>query len=170
MPNGKLKGSALRMVQEKITSHMIVASSQHFVNKISDELIQQFTEDFEKDLAEAGAQKKEEQSFFTVFHVEVYRDEDYEVELWIQVEASKKNTDNITFKFIPETEVAYIQTCEHYESLQIAYDTLFDYVKERGFMANGYPRETYIFDDNAPLGYFTEVQLPFKRGNSPETF
>lgn len=151
------------MVQEKITPHMIVASSQHFVKRISDELIQQFTDEFEKHLAHAGVPKNEAQGFFTVFHVEAYRDEDYEVELWIQVEASQQNTDNITFKFIPETEAAYIQTCEHFENLQIAYDTLFAYVKERGLIVNGYPRETYIFDDNAPMSYFTEIQLPFKR-------
>jgi effector-binding domain-containing protein len=151
------------MVQEKITSQMLVASSQHFVKVVSDKLIEQFTNDFERYLAEIGAQKKEPQNFFVVFHVDAYRDEDYEMELWVQVEASKQNTDSITFKLIPETDVAYIIISENYENFQFAYDALFNYVQERDFIVNGYPRETYILDDNAPLGYFTEIQLPFSR-------
>lgn len=151
------------MVQEKITSQMLVASSQHFVKVVSDKLIDQFTNDFERHLVEIGAQKKEPQNFFTVFHVDAYRDEGYEMELWVQVEASKQNTDSITFKHIPKTDVAYIIISENYKNLQFAYDALFKYVQERDFIVNGYPRETYILDDNAPLGYFTEIQLPFSR-------
>lgn len=151
------------MIQEKIIPKMLVASTHHFVGDVSDELIEELTSDFEKQLAETGAEKKEPQNFFTVFHVDGYRDQNYEVELWVEVEASKQNTDNITFKAIPETEVASILVSENYANLQSAYDALFDYLREHGYLVNGYPRETYIFDDSAPLGYFTEIQLPFIR-------
>lgn len=142
---------------------MVVASTQHFVSKVSDELIKQFTDDFEKHLSEAGAKKAEPQNFFTVFHVDEYREENYNMELWTQIEEMKGNTTNIKFKIVPESEVASIIVSENYENLKFAYDALFNYVHEHDYIVNGYPRETYLFDDSAPYGFFTEIQLPFKK-------
>lgn len=154
-------GTAL--IQEKITPQMLVASAHHFVESVSDNLIAQFTDDFEKNLAETGAKKKEPERFFTVFHIDAYRDRDYEMELWVQVEDCMQNSEHITFKTIPECEVAFIIVPENYENLKDSYDSLFDYVREHGLNVLGYPKETYIFDDSAALGYFTEIQLPFSR-------
>ena len=151
------------LIKEKLVPKMLVASTQHFVKDVSDELIEQFTNDFEKYFAETEARKKEPQNFFTVFHVDTYREKDYEMELWVQVETAKHDTENVFFKDIPQSETVYVTVSESYENLGFAYDALFDYVREHELIINGYPRETYIFDDNAPLGYLTEIQLPFNR-------
>lgn len=151
----------LAMIQERKIPQMVVASSQHFVSKVSDELIKQFTDEFEKHLEEAEAKETEPQNFFTVFHVEEYREEDYYMELWTQTKEMGNDTINVKFKIVPESEVAFIIISENYENLKVAYDALFSYVRERGYRINGYPRETYLFDDHAPYGFFTEIQLPF---------
>lgn len=151
------------MIKEKKISKMIVASARHYVENISDELIEQFTNDFEVQLAKTGVVRSESQNFFTVFHVDAYRDNNYEMELWVQIDTTKQNTDLITFKTIPENEVAYIVVTEDYENLQLSYDALYNYARENGYEVNGYPRETYHFDVSAPLGYYTEIQLPFTR-------
>lgn len=85
------------------------------------------------------------------------------MELWMQVEAPEENTKYIQFKVIVESEIASLLVSENYENLKFAYDALYDYVLKRGYAVNGYPRETYIFDDSSPCGYFTEIQLPFIR-------
>lgn len=149
------------MIREKFIPQMFVASAEHFVIRVSDDLIEQFTNDFEKHLLETAAKKAEPQNFFTVFHVDEYRDNDYPMELWVQVEELQKDTQEIQFKSVPQIEVAYVLVSENYENLKSAYDSLFAYIKEKGYIVNGYPRETYLFDDNAPYGYFTEIQLPF---------
>lgn len=151
------------MIKEKVISQMFIASSQHFVNQVTDELIEQFTHDFEKHLAETGAEKVKPQNFFTVFHVDEYRDKNYCMELWVQIEALKESTDNIQFKSIPESEVAYTLVSENYVNLKFAYDSLFHYVRKHGYIVSDYPRETYFFDAGAPYGYLTEIQLPFAR-------
>ena len=151
------------MIKEKVVPQMSIAFSQHFVNDVTDELIEQFTNDFEKYLAETEAKKVDPQNFFTVFHVDEYRDRDYFMELWTQTETLTLSTAHIHFKSIPESEVAYILVSENYENLKSAYDALFKYVQEHNYIVNGYPRETYLFDDTAPYGYFTEIQLPFAR-------
>lgn len=153
----------IMIVKEKLMPHMLVASATHMVKKVSDELIEQFTKDLEIHLDETGADIIEPQNFFTVFHVNAYREADYEMELWTEVESIRKNTENITFKSIPENNVAYVLVSENYENLQFAYEALFDYIHEHRYLVDGYPRETYIFDNSAPLGYFTEIQLPFIR-------
>lgn len=151
------------MIREKCIPLMFVASTEHFVNHVSDDLIEQFTNDFEKHLLETTARKVEPPNFFTVFHVDEYRDNDYHMELWVQVEELQKGTHEIQFKSVPESEVAYIMVSENYDNLKSTYDSLFAYIKEKDYIVNGYPRETYLFDDNAPYGYFTEIQLPFTR-------
>lgn len=88
------------------------------------------------------------------------------MELWMQIEVIKANTSSIQFKIVPQSEVAYIIVSENHENLRFTYDSLFNYVKERGYIINGYPRETYYMDDSAPNGYLTEIQLPFKRSRS----
>jgi effector-binding domain-containing protein len=153
------------VIQEKVIQQMLVASSQHFVNYVTDNLIEQFNDNFEKHFLETGAKKTEPQNFFTVFHVDEYKERDYHMELWMQVEALKENTDDIEFKAVPESEVAYVIVSENYENLKTTYEALFKYVQESGYIANGYPRETYLFYDNAPCGYFTEIQLPFTRNS-----
>lgn len=151
------------MIKEKTVSEMFIAAQTHHVDDVSDELIEKFTNDFEVHLSEAGAKPQEPQNFFTVFHVDAYRDTDYNMALWMQVETCLPNTDDIVFMRIPESEVSYIIVSENYENLRFAYDALFDYVQDRGYTVNGYPRETYLSDDSAPLGYYTEIQLPFMR-------
>lgn len=151
------------MIKEKVIPQMFVASSLHFVKCVTDDLIEKFTNDFEKHLMETEAKKTDPQNFLTVFHVDEYTDKDYNMELWIQIEELKEDTDDVQFKAIPECEVAYILVSENYENLRTSYDALFRYVQNKGYIVNGYPRETYLFDDNALYGYFTEIQLPFTR-------
>lgn len=56
-----------------------------------------------------------------------------------------------------------ILVSESYENLQTAYNALFEYVREHGYIINGYPRETYYLDEKSSQGYMTEIQLPFFR-------
>lgn len=101
--------------------------------------------------------------FYTVFHVEEYRDIDYSMELWERVEELKENTKEITFLEVSESEVVYIRVAENYENLGKHYNALFNYIKENHLILNDFPRETYIMDAAAETGCITEIQIPFRK-------
>lgn len=151
------------MIKEKIAPQMIVASTQHFVKTVSDELIEQFTNNFEENIIITGAKKTEPQNFFTVFHVAEFRDTDYDMELWTQVDKAAESTEQIQFKTIDKSEIAYLVVADNYDNLDAPYISLFSYINENGYKLNGFPRETYLLDEKAALGFLTEIQIPFKR-------
>jgi len=151
------------MIEIKQIPKMTVASMQYFIHKATTKLINQITEEFEKSLLKVGIPEIEYSAFFTVFHVDSFRDTNYNMELWMQVEERKGNSDNIQFKEIDESEAAYVVTAKDYNNLSAPYITLFNYINEKGYKLNGFPRERYLPDETTPLGFLTEIQLPFKQ-------
>ena len=151
------------MTKEKVIPQMIVASAHHHVASVTDDLIEKFSRDFEIKLAEAGAAGKKPENFYTVFHVNEYREYNYDMELWLEVEELMENTESIQYQIVPESEAAYVVVSETYENLKPAYDELFAFVKSKNYSICGYPRETYLPDPSAQSGFLTEIQLPFHR-------
>lgn len=150
-------------IYEKTISNMYVATEKIFVDTVSDDLIKRLSKGFDEHFSNTDAVKTKPEEFFTVFHVEEYRDKDYEVELWYRVRRIKKDTDHIKFKLIQKSEAAYVIVSEKYDNLNYVYDELFSYIKDKGYRLNGFPREGYITDQSSDVGYFTEIQIPFRR-------
>ncbi len=151
------------MITEKHLPLLLVAAEHHYVSKVSDALIEQFTTDFEHHLAQAGATLAVPGHFFTVFQVPAYRDHDYHMELWAEVTETLADTAHLRFQFVPACECACLTTGARYNDLQSAYDALYDYVRQQGAAPAGAPRETYLASDTAPGGFETEILLPFTR-------
>ena len=151
------------MITEKQLPLMLVAAEHHFVTRVSDALIAQFTADFEQHLAQAGATLAVPGHFFTVFQVPAYRDHDYTMELWAEVAETGADTEHLRFQFVPACECACLTTGADYNGLQSAYDALYNYLRGQGYATAGYPRETYLPSEDTPGGFLTEILLPFCR-------
>lgn len=142
---------------------MLVAAASYKIHSVSDSLIEEITRKYNVAFEKSGATQTNPPAFYTVFHVEEYRDVDYVMELWKRVEEIKENTENITYYEISESKVAYLGVTEDYNHLEQHYHALFNFIKENHWILNGFPRETYIMDAASDIGYVTEIQIPFKK-------
>lgn len=148
-------------IYEKTISNMYVATQRHTVDIVSDELIEQLTKGFNEHFSNTDAEKTKPEEFYTVFNVEQFKDSD--IELWYRVRSLKKDTEDIKFKLVQKSEIAYVIVSQKCDNKKFVCDELFKYIKDKGYKLNGFLREVYVADESTENGYFAEIQIPFLR-------
>jgi len=87
-------------------------------------------------------------------------------ELWAPVsgDVAEREPDEhgLGIKTVPEARVASLMYQGPYEQIAPAYETLFGWIIEQGFVPGGPPRELYYSDPSEvpPAEYLTEIQMP----------
>ena len=115
-------------------------------------------------MTSVGAVCRTPEYCFTIFHNDEYRDEDIDVEICEAVEASRPDSDTVTFKVIDGVpEAACVMHHGAYDSIGESYNALFSWIEANGYRASGHPRESYIdgiWNCERPEDWRTEVQVP----------
>jgi len=92
-----------------------------------------------------------------------YRTENVHIRHSEAVEARGNESDQITFREIPETKVLSIYHQGPYETLGKAYAFIAKYAEQNGYEIAGYARECYIdgiWNKDDPADWLTEIQMP----------
>lgn len=102
---------------------------------------------------------------FVTYGAEEYKEKDVELEYAEAVEGFGKESENIKFKEMPETQAISVMHKGSYSKLGEAYAFAIDYVKQHGYEIAAPIREVYIngcWDKETEDEYLTEIQVPVK--------
>ena len=151
------------MIKTKTLPRMLVASKSYQIQDFTTEMIEEISNNFSFSLEKSKSEPSTPSMFFTVFHVNAYRESDYTVELCERVGKRGRERAGICFYELEESEVAFIVTSDDMDALAKHYDALYRYMQDNGITQYDHPREAYIESFSSPSGYLTEISLPFSR-------
>lgn len=149
------------IIEEKTVPKMLVAYASYHVDMISADFAEVVVTQFYQALKVAGVSKSDCGGFFAAYDVTGFRKCDYDLELWERVRAVGKETEIIKYKMVPRAKVACMTVGDCLYADPQQYQKLFDYVAERNYTFDGWPRETYIMNPASSTGYIIKLQIPF---------
>lgn len=149
------------IIKERTIAKMLAAVGLYRMDAFSAEAIEDMVAHYYQALKASGAQKTKTRVFYTSLHSTKIDEGPFNVELWERVQSIMPDTDDIIFKEIPRSRIAYTWVGDTLYARAEHYQSMFNYLKERGYTMAGWPRETYIMNTTSSTGYIIEIQLPY---------
>ena len=108
---------------------------------------------------------------FTNYPEPGYKDVDILVEICESVTEVKKETGDLRFKTLPETQAACVFHKGSYRTFSESYETVLRYIEENGYEIAGEIRESYIdgvWNKDDESEWLSEIQVPVRRAPQAE--
>ena len=103
---------------------------------------------------------------FTNYPEPGYKDADILVEICESVTEAKKETGDLRFKTLPETQAACVFHKGSYRTFSESYEAVLRYIEENGYESAGEIRESYIdgvWNKDDESQWLSEIQVPVRR-------
>lgn len=149
------------IIKERTVAKMMVAAGLYHMDELSIEAAEDLVAHFYRAFKASGAIPTKTRMFYTAFHLSRESYGHYDLEFWERVSGAAQDSDNIIFKEVPRCRIAYAWVGDSPYATPEHYRLMFEYLKERRYVLNGWPRETYLMNPGSSTGYITEIQLPF---------
>lgn len=149
------------IIKERTVAKMLVAAGLYHMGEFSVEAAEDMVAHYYQAFKAFGAQRTNTRVFYASFHTMQITHGHYDMELWERVQNILPNTDDIIFKEVPRSRIAYTWVGDMLYAQEEHYLRMFNYLKERGHILAGWPRETYLMNSTSSTGYIIEIQLPF---------
>lgn len=140
---------------------MLVAAGLNHMNKFNADAAENIVQEYYQAFNATGAERTNRRKFYVSLHSVKIADGNFDVELWERVKDTRPNTDDIIFKEVHRSHVAFTWVGDRLYAHEKHYQDMFSYLKERNYALAGWPRETYLMNRASSTGYVIEIQLPF---------
>jgi effector-binding domain-containing protein len=102
---------------------------------------------------------------YTIFLDKVFDDNEINIEVCIPINIEVKETDIVHFRKVDKFTAVYTEHKGSYDTIQLAYKTIYQWIQEHGYFPSMYSREVYIIspdNSDSPKEYLTEVAFPIE--------
>ena len=117
-------------------------------------------------MEQAGCECALPEYCFTAYPEAGYKDADILVDICESVVAPQKETANLRFKTLPETQAACVFHRGSYRTLAESYEAVLRYIEENGYEIAGEIRESYIdgvWNKEDESQWLSEIQVPVRK-------